>query len=185
MKRMMITTIAALAAAAASATPVPDAHHEDTERRIHLPMPPLDGKTTLRITLAFTASPSNSLTAAIGPDTDNDGRLSLREQDAEFGWDGAEWFIRRRAPDGQGWHRYAWPAAAGERALDAALGLAPARPHLTLTAAGATLARLDAEDWLPAASLPDALIRVTARGVNVAGTAEVTASTEGTLLILR
>ena len=181
----MAAMSAAIAATpAAAAGPVPPPAHADMESCAHLAVPPLEGRTSLRVALAFGASPSNSLSVAIGADADGDGGLSLREQSAEFGWDGGSWFIRRRSP--YGWERYEWPGAEGRRFFEAALNLSGSGPRrLKLSADGEQLAALPAEDWLPREALDGGLIRVTARGAGVDGAAGAVPVTEGTVLIVR
>ena len=184
----LITIACARMACAASVqtVAVPPPAHADTESCAHLAVPPLADRTALRVALALNASPSNSLSAAVGVDADGDGRLSLREQALEFGWDGGAWFIRRRTP--QGWERYEWPGPDGPQVFEAVLSFGqPGRRWLRLSVGGVPLVggSFWVGGWLPPEAVEGGVVRVTARGSGVGGTAEVAATTEGTVLLLR
>ena len=185
MKKAVVISLVTLATMSVGvcATPIPPSTHEDTEASIHLQMPPLAGQSYLQFAATFNASPSNSLTIAVGIDADDNGQLSLREQTAEFGWDAGEWFIRRRATSN--WQRYAWAGTEGAHNFTVTRGLFGNTPRLSLLADGASLAHLDATDWLPTALLENGLVRVTTRGAGIAGTAEVVSGVKGTVFLLR
>ena len=173
-----------------TALAVPPPGHADGETCAHMAIPPLEKMNFFKITMAFHATPSNSLTAAVGTDADGDGRLSLREQAVEFGWDGGAWFIRRQTPSAW-WERerLEWAGGgAGPRQFEAVRWLRSADPdfRLCLSAGGMPLASWDGPDaWLPQEALHGGLVRVTARGEGVEGLAVLTAGAEGTILNIR
>ena len=117
-------------------TAVPPPVSADTERCVHLAVPPPAGKDFIKVSMSFNASPSNSLSVAFGADADGDGRLSLREQAAALGWDNGAWFVRR--PGASAWERLEEAGAAGPRLLEAVLWLrsATAGPRLALSVDG-------------------------------------------------
>jgi len=165
---------------------IPSPVFADTETCVHVAVPPLAGKDFLRVSMPFTASPSNSLSAAFGVDTNGDGRLSLREQAVELGWDGGFWFVRRSAVSA--WERLEKAGAAGTRLLEAVLWLRPGTsgPRLALSVDGAFDAfGEDAAAWLPVSALEGGTVLVTARGHGVEGTADVVTGVDGILLRLK
>ncbi len=167
-------------------TVIPQPVLADTERCFHIAAPPLAGKDYLRVSMSFSASPSNSLSVAFGVDKNGDGRLSLREQAVELGWDGGFWFVRRSAVSA--WERLEKAGAAGTRLLEAVLWLRPGTsgPRLALSVDGASDAfGEDATAWLPVSALEGGTVRVTARGHGVEGTAEVVTGVDGILLRLK
>lgn len=164
---------------------VPPPVFADTETAAHVPLPPLGDKQHFKVSLDFNASPSNCLTVAFGRDADGDGRLSLREQAVELGWDGA-WFIRRKGVSA--WERYELAGTDGRHLFEASQWLHRTRPdqRLTLSADGVPLAfGNETEAWLPISALDGGTARVTARGAGVAGAAEMTANADGLALKLK
>jgi len=164
---------------------VPPPAFADTETAAHVPVPPLGGKSFFKVSAAFNASPSNCLTVAFGVDADGDGRLSLREQTVETGWDGV-WFIRRRGVSG--WERLEQAGAEGPRLFEASQWLHRSQPQqrLVLSVDGAPPAFVaDAAAWLPLSALDGGTVRVTARGHGVEGAAELVAAVDGIILKLK
>ena len=167
-------------------TAVPPPVSADTERCVHLAVPPLAGKDFIKVSMSFNASPSNSLAIAFGADADGDGRLSLREQAAALGWDNGAWFVRR--PGASAWERLEEAGAAGPRLLEAVLWLrsATSGPRLVLSVDGTPAAcGARAADWVPLSALENGTVRVTARGHGVEGAAEVAAGTDGIVLTIK
>ena len=165
--------------------PVAPSAFADTESETNVAVPPLGNLHRVEVSLDFSATPSNSLTVAFGRDADRDGRLSLREQAVELGWDGA-WFIRRSGD--RAWERRELPGAAGRHRLEASQWLHRARAsqRLELAVDGVQLAFGDGTgSWLPLAALDGGTARVTARGLGVEGAAEITARADGAVLKVR
>ena len=191
---LMVRTASALAAAVfacrssgADTLPVavPLPVFADTEAVTNIAVPPLGDKQRFKVSLDFNASPSNCLTVAFGRDADGDGRLSLREQAVELGWDGA-WFIRRKGVSA--WERFGLAGTDGRRHFEAAQWLRRARPEqrLALSVDGTPLAFGNGTDaWLPLSALDGGTARVTARGTGAEGTAEITANADGFTLKLK
>ena len=191
---LMARTAFALAAAVFACRPsgadtlpvaVPLPVFADTEAVTNIAVPPLGDKQRFKVSLDFNASPSNCLTVAFGRDADGDGRLSLREQAAELGWDGV-WFIRRKGVSA--WERFGLAGTDGRHHFEAAQWLRRARPEqrLALSADGVPLAFGNGTDaWLPLSALDGGTARVTARGTGVEGTAEITANADGFTLKLK
>ena len=155
-------------------TAVPPPVSADTERCVHLAVPPLAGKDFIKVSMSFNASPSNSLAIAFGADADGDGRLSLREQAAGLGWDNGVWFVRR--PGASAWERLEEAGAAGPRLLEAVLWLrsATSGPRLVLSVDGTPAASgARAAGWVPLSALENGTVRVTARGHGVEGAGRV------------
>ena len=164
---------------------VPTPVFADTETVAHVALPPMNGKKYFKVSLDFNASPSNCLTVAFGRDVDGDGKLSLREQAVELGWDGA-WFIRRN--DVAAWERYDLVGTDGRHLFEASKWLYCTRSdqQLTLTADGIPLAFENGTDaWLPLSDLDGGTVRVTSRGTGVEGAAQIIVNADGTVLQLK
>jgi len=164
---------------------VPTPVFTDTETVAHVALPPMDGKKYFKVSLDFNASPSNCLTVAFGRDADGDGKLSLREQAVELGWDGA-WFIRRKGI--AAWERNELAGTDGHHLFEASKWLYRTRPdqQINLSADGVPLAFGNGtEAWLPLSVLDGGTVRVTSRGTGVEGTALIIVNADGTVLQLK
>lgn len=157
----------------------------DTEAVTNIAVPPLGDKQYFKVSLDFSASPSNCLTVAFGRDADGDGSLSLREQAAELGWDGA-WFIRRKGASA--WERFGLAGTDGRHLFEASQRLRRAQPEqqLSLSADGAPLAFGNGTGtWLPLSALDGGTVRITSRGAGVEGVAEMAAEIDGIVLKIK
>lgn len=164
---------------------IPPPAFADTEIATHIAVPPLEGKSFFKVSAAFNASPSNSLTVAFGVDADGDGRLSLREQTVETGWDGV-WFIRRKGVCG--WERLEQTGTEGRRLFEATRWMHRAEPQqrLALSVDGTPpMFGPDVATWLPLSALDGGMARVTARGRGVEGAAERVTGMDGIILKLK
>ncbi|MEI6647735.1 MAG: hypothetical protein WCP12_16990 [bacterium] len=164
---------------------VPTPVFTDTETVSYVALPTMDGKKYFKVSLDFNASPSNCLTVAFGRDADGDGKLSLREQSVELGWDGA-WSIRRKGV--AAWERYELAGTEGRHLFEASKWLYRTRPdqQLNLSADGVPLAFGNGTDaWLPLSVLDGGTVRVTSRGTGVEGTAQIIVNADGTVLQLK
>ena len=163
---------------------VPTPVFADTETVTHVALPPMDGKKYFKVSLDFNASPSNCLTVAFGRDADGDGKLSLREQAVELGWDGA-WFIRRKGV--ASWERYELAGTDGHHLFEASKWLYRTHPdqQFNLSTDGVPLAFGNGTDaWLPLSVLDGGTVRVTSRGPGVEGSAQIIVNTDGSVLKL-
>ncbi len=157
----------------------------DTETVAYVPLPPLEGKPHFKLSIDFTASPSNCLTVAFGVDADGDGRLSLREQAVELGWDGA-WLIRRKGV--AAWERFELAGTDGHHLFEASQWLHRTRTEqqLSLSVDGTPFAFGNGtQNWLPLSALDGGTMRVTARGHGVEGTAKLVTGADGIVLKLK
>lgn len=120
------------------------------------------------VELAFTATPSNNVQIAFGPDLDGDGRLSFGEARMTVGWDCGRWFI---APGDQARHFTYAPEGASTGSLHRTL-----RMSMRLNEAGIPLSLPFTDGGAPftfdgLADVPDwvrprewGALRLTARG---------------------
>lgn len=182
---LAVLSVAGAFRADAAPVAVPPPAFADTETAAQILLPPLADKSFVKVSMDFNASPSNCLTVAFGVDADGDGRLSLREQTVETGWDGV-WFIRRKGVSG--WERLEQAGAAGRRLFGASQWLhrSQAQQRLALSVDGTPPAfGTEAAAWLPLSALDGGTVRVTARGHGVEGTAELVTGADGIVLKLK
>lgn len=91
---MLILCVAIVSDAATTVVTNQPPVHADREVSQDAAVAGCGGQTRIvNVELAFTATPSNNVQIAFGPDLNGDGRLSFGEVRMTLGWDCGRWFI--------------------------------------------------------------------------------------------
>ncbi len=158
----------------------------DTETSTNLAVPSFADCNVFKVQFKFDATPSNSVQVAFGQDLDFDGNLSLRESCMFLGWSGCEWFIRRKGD--HAWEHDAQASTTGSRSLELLRRLQHSAQNQTFSM------KLDGEafsfengteGWLSLAELEGGLVRITTRGIGLAGQAVIETEADAKVMVIR